>query len=213
MNIRQIYRKFNIPPNLQEHMLRVASVVEFLQKHWIGKDKVNWKLTKNVALLHDLGNLVKPDLIKHPEVLDKERINISHWLNVRQKLIENYGTDDHEVTLKMLSEIGSDKSIVDIISKKGFANSVLIKNSSNWPLKILHYADLRTLPSTIGGLEERIADIRARMPKYTERSDFEDLVAACQEIEKQIRENLDVPVSEINNTSISKFVPKYPRSI
>jgi len=41
------------------------------------------------------------------------------------------------------------------------------------------------------------------MPKYTSRPDFNDLVSATLEIEKQIQENLDVPVSEISDQSVN----------
>ncbi len=30
MKVSEVYKKFGIPPNLQEHMLRVYSLVEFL---------------------------------------------------------------------------------------------------------------------------------------------------------------------------------------
>jgi len=48
-------------------------------------------------------------------------------------------------------------------------------------------------------------DVRARMPKYTERPDFEDLVEAAKEIERQIQENLDIDVSEISDESVRKY--------
>ena len=85
---------------------------------------------------------------------------------------------------------------------KSFGNSSAVKNSNNWPLKILYYADLRTLPSGIGTTKERLDDVRVRMPKYTNRPDFGDLVSACLEIEKQIQQNLDVPVSRVNNQNV-----------
>lgn len=40
------------------------------------------------------------------------------------------------------------------------------------------------------------------MPKYSERSDFEELVSAAYEIEKQIQDNLSIHVNEINESSI-----------
>ena len=41
MKIVDIYEKFGIPPNLQVHMLRVCGIVEFIEKHWVGKT-VDW---------------------------------------------------------------------------------------------------------------------------------------------------------------------------
>ena len=201
MKIIDVYKKFQIPPNLQDHMLRVCAIVEFIQKHWIGKH-VDWDLTKKIAMLHDLGNIVKYNFDNHPEFLGKEQKNIEHWRDVQSEIIKKYGSDDDEVTKKMLTELGLGGEIVEIIFSKRFGNSVEVKNSDNWALKIMYYADLRTLPFGIGSLEERISDIKGRMPKYTSRPDFEELLDACRSIEKQLLPNIDVPANEINDRNV-----------
>lgn len=203
MKIRDIYRKFGIPPNLQEHMLRVCAVASLLQDHWVGNE-VDWYKAKIIALLHDLGNVVKFDLDKNPELLGEEQANIEHWKNVQKETIKKYGSDDHEATKKMLGEIGLESEAVGVILNKSFSYSVETEKSDNWLLKILYYADLRTLPFGIGTLEERIADVRNRMPKYTSRPDFEDLVSACKQIENQIKDNLDISVDDINNNAVNE---------
>lgn len=114
-------------------------------------------------------------------------------------MIKKYGSDDHEATRKMLEEINIEEGIIGIILAKSFGNSVATKNSDNWYLKILFYADMRVLPDGVGTLEERIEDVRTRMPKYANRPDFPDLVAACREIEGQIQQKMNVSVSEISD--------------
>ncbi len=201
--IANIYQKFGIPPNLQEHMMRVCGIVNFIESHWKGAQDVNWSLAKKVALLHDLGNVVKFDLDRNPEFLGEEQANVDYWKRVQKEVIEKYGSDDHEATKKMLEEIGISKEAIEIILNKSFGNSVETKNSDDWILKTVYYADLRTLPFGIGTLEERIADVRNRMPKYTARPDFEDLVSACREIENQLQQNVDIPLSNISNDSVT----------
>lgn len=201
MTVSEVYQKFGIPPNLQEHMLRVWAVVDFLERHWTG-EKVDWKATKLAALLHDLGNIVKFDFDKHPEFLGDEVKNIDFWRQAKNAVIAKYGEDDHEATREMLQEIGLGSDLIETILSKSFGRSVATAESDNWPLKILYYADLLVLPSGVGTLEDRMADVRQRMPKYTERPDFEDLVNACRQIEAQIQANLTVPVSEITNDGI-----------
>jgi len=201
MQIREIYKKFYIPPNLEEHMFRVCEIVSFIEIHWTGEE-VDWNLAKKLALLHDLANVVKFDLDKHPEFLEDEQQNVEYWKGIQRQIVEKYGDNDDEATKKMLLEIGIDQEVIEIIWNKRFGNSVATKDSNNWPLKIMYYADLRTLPLGIGTLEERIADVRERMPKYTIRPDFEDLVSACREIEIQIQQNMNISVSEINNNSV-----------
>lgn len=201
MKLLEVYKKFGSPPNLQEHMLRVNGIVSFLEKHWTG-EPLDWRIAKKAAMLHDLGNIVKLDFVKYAHFLGDEIVNLEQWKNIQTKMIEAYGTDDHEATIKMLNEIRAEREIVEIISNKSFARSVDTKNSNNWSLKILYYADLRTLPSGIGTTQERLDDVKKRLTKYTNRPDFEDLVNACSEIEKQIQENLNVPVSEINDQNV-----------
>ncbi len=199
MKIHEIYRKYRVTPNLQEHMLRVCSIVEFIQRHWQAEGLVDWNFLKKIALLHDLGNTVKFDLDKNPEFLGKEKSNIRYWKQVQKEIIKKYGLNDHEATKRMLQEIGVEDEMIKTILQKSFGNSVETKNSNNWPLKILYYADLRILPFGIGTLKERIDDVRDRMPKYTNRPDFDDLVNACREIEEQIQSNLTVSVNDIGD--------------
>lgn len=201
MNITEVYKKFRIPPNLQEHMIRVYGIICFIEKHWIG-EKVDWELVRKIALLHDMGNIIKFNLDAHPEFLGSEEKNVDYWKKVREEVIQKYGSDEEEATKKMLQEVGIDEIAIKIIEDKAFGNSVEVKNSNNWHLKLLYYADLRTLPLGVGTLEERLFDVRGRMPKYTSRPDFEDLVSACRDIEKQIQNNLDISVSEITNETI-----------
>lgn len=204
MTIKEVYNKFGTPPNLQEHMMRVAGITIFLRDHWNNGDcKIDWNLALAVALLHDLGNVVKFEFDKFPQFLGDEQKNIDHWRDVQKKVIEIYGTDDHDVTKKMLEEIRMNPKSIKIILNKSFGNSIEAKNSNDWPLKILYYADLRVLPNGVGTMDDRIADVRNRMPKYTSRPDFEDLVSAAKEIEQQIQANINVPVSEISDTTAS----------
>ncbi|MFH0969587.1 MAG: HD domain-containing protein [Patescibacteria group bacterium] len=196
MNIEKIYEKYSVPPNLQKHMKRVAEVANFIKIHWKGP-WLDWEIIQKSALLHDIGNIVKFDLDKYSDLLGTKKDNVSYWKNVQKKMIEKYGSDDHEATKKILPEIKIDKKIIDIILKKSFGNSIKTAGGNDWYLKILLYSDLRVLPSGLGTLNDRFDDIRKRMPKYTSRPNFERLLDACRNIEKQIQEQIDVPISEI----------------
>jgi hypothetical protein len=200
MKIADIYKKFGIPPNLQEHMFRVCAVTSIIEKHWKGEGKIDWEEAKKMALVHDLGNVVKLDNKNHPEFLGSEQVNLDYWNNKQEEMIVRYGIDDNEATRKMLLEIGISKEIADKVFDKRFLNSIITNNSTDWSLKILYYADLRVLPLRIGTLTERLDDIRERYnPVYTERPDFEDLIKACYEVEKQIQDNLNIPVNDITD--------------
>lgn len=195
MKIKEIYHRFSVPQNLAQHMFRVFGVVSLIGENWTGQ-KLDWELLKKLTLFHDLGNIVKFNL-KEEEMYLKD---------TQLAMIEKYGTDDHEATGIMIKELGFDDESVDIIQSKSFGSSIAIANSSNYLLKTLYYADMRVLPNGIGLLEDRLSDVRNRMPKYTNRSDFEDLVKASREVERQIQEKLKISLSSIDDNSIKTFI-------
>ncbi len=203
MKVKDIYQKFGIPPNLQDHMVQVSGITTFIEGHWKkAAPTVDWDLVKKVALLHDLGNVVKFDLDRHVDFLKGEEANIDYWRTMQKKIIDTYGVDDHEVTKKMLQEIVMSQEAIDVIQSKGLSNAMATMDSDNWSLKILFYADMRTLPSGIGSLSERMDDIAKRLPKYGLRPDFQELVDACHEIERQIQANIDVSILDITDRSV-----------
>lgn len=182
-------------------MLRVCGIVVFLQRHWDGT-LVDWNFAKKAALLHDVGNVVKGDLAAHPEILADEKVNLDYWIEAQKRAREKYGTDDHEATRVMLESINTSPEITEVIMKKSFGNAVATAASDDWQVKILAYADFRVLPHGIGTLDERISDIRKRMPWYTSRPDFESLVTAVVHIEQQIAAKLSVTVDAINDANV-----------
>ncbi|MEI6532568.1 MAG: hypothetical protein WCO06_01875 [Candidatus Roizmanbacteria bacterium] len=103
MKILDIYTKFGIPPNLQDHLLRVTSIVGFLEKNWIGDEVLEWDEAKKVALLHDVGNIVKFNF-DNTQVMGETNNNLDYWKDKQAKIIKKYGSDDHEATYAMLNE-------------------------------------------------------------------------------------------------------------
>jgi len=203
MKITEIYKKFGVSPNLQEHMERVFGVVSLIEKHWKSTEAVDWDLTKKMALIHDIGNTVKFDFVNHPEFLGDEQKNIDHWKSVQAEMVSKYGSDDNEATKKILTELGINPKMVEDVYNKRFVNSVHTSQSNNPSLKILYYGDLRALPLGIGTLEERISEIRKRYANYASRSDFEDLANACRKIENEIQFRINFPVNEIDDKSVN----------
>ncbi len=203
MKVREIYKKYPITPNLQEHLLRVAKVALSICDHWRGR-KVDKELIKKSALLHDLGNIVKFDLKRYPEYLGKELRRRDFWAKKQKEVIKKYGSNDHEVCLQLLREIGVDAKVIKTISDKGFKDSLKTEESNNWELKILLYSDLRVGPLGVISAKERFDEAIPRLKMHKECNNLDELVKACFRIEKQIQENLDVDVSEITD----KFVER-----
>ena len=69
MTILEIYEKYKIMPQLQEHQLRVASVAKTICDHLLVP--VHTDHVVSVCLLHDMGNILKFDLQKFPQFGEK----------------------------------------------------------------------------------------------------------------------------------------------
>jgi hypothetical protein len=199
MTIIEVYQKFKNPPNLQEHMLRVTKVGLFIYNHWTGSS-IDKDLLLKVLLLHDIGNIVKFDMVKYPHFLGKEEQRIAYWIGVQKEIIDKYGSDDNEVTGKMLNELGVDQIILKTVLDMSYLNALNIAKSDNWILKILLYSDLRVSPSGVIPLRNRLDDVFSRLEKYKNRKDLYD---AALMIENQIQDNIDISVSKITDESIT----------
>jgi hypothetical protein len=196
MTITAVYKKFSVAPNLIEHMLSVTKIVKVLQLHWTGV-VIDWQALLLASLVHDVGNIVKFDFIKYPQFLGTEQGHLDYWKETQKQMISKYGADDHIATGKIMAELGFDSRLIKVIQDKSFGNSETVAAAHDWPAKILAYADLRVLPQGIGSLDERIADVKVRMPKYTSRKDFPELVKAVYQIETQLQAVVDLPLDRL----------------
>jgi hypothetical protein len=203
MKARDIYEKFKVPPNLQEHLIRVTKVALFMADRW-QEPGLNIDLLKKACLLHDLGNLVKFKLKEWPESLGKEQSRLDYWLRVQAEMVDKYGPNDHQATMAMLEEAGVDEKVREIVLAKSFGNVLAIQKFGGWELKILFYADLRTGPFGVMPLKERLDEVIKRSDKYRDRQDLDKLIEAAAEIEKELEAKLDKPVSTITEESIGR---------
>lgn len=71
MRIKDIYSHFNIPQPLQQHMIDVANVAQMICDNWQG-ETIDQKSIITLALLHDLGNIVKMDFSGHSEYYEQD---------------------------------------------------------------------------------------------------------------------------------------------
>jgi hypothetical protein len=196
MKLKEVYEKYQTPLNLQEHMLAVARCAAFFKEHWQGV-AIDWPTVILSCLLHDLGNIVKFDLSGSTDLFGSGGADFNHLKEVQSAFIEKYGTDDHLATKKILAELHLNGQVITAVQNKSFGNSVAVAQGTDWYTKILAYADLRVTPHGIGTLDDRVADIKARMPKYTERPDFPQLINSAYEVEKQIQDALNVPLTQL----------------
>jgi hypothetical protein len=88
MKILDIYKDYQIPDNLQLHQLRVAGVAKLTFDNWLS-EKPDINLITSVCLLHDMGNIIKFDFEKFPQLVEGD---IEHWRLFRSSLSRSMAT-------------------------------------------------------------------------------------------------------------------------
>ena len=220
MNILEIYRKYQIMPQLAEHQLKVAAVADVILGslvppqppfgHLLPQGEGILKDVVSACLLHDMGNIVKFDLTKgqglYPELFIKSEER-AYWENVKQEFVEKYGSISHQATDGILKEMEISNRILELVDGVGFDQAVDKLQSEDFGKKICAYSDMRVGPKGVISLEERFADLRVRYKSHPEgaqnREVFED---ALRQIERQIFERCKIRPEQITEQAIKPLV-------
>ena len=203
MTIGQVYKKYKILPNLQEHMLRVAKVATFICEHWTGP-QLDRNLIKQAALTHDLGNMVRFDFRAHPEFLGKEAERLDYWLSVQRNLREKYGREEHRAAVKILKQAGASRKLMRLLSRQAIGRSERIVDTGNWELKILHYSDFRVGPFGMLSIRQRLDDLYERRKKLLDKRQWQRVRKAFGRLEQEIGKRLDRGVDTITARSVKR---------
>lgn len=204
MKIKDIYYYYGIPENLQNHMLRVAGMGDFILDHWHGPSIAGDSLIR-VLLLHDMGNLVK--IVEHYED--------PRFQAMRDKYIALYGTDDHVVSEVIGRELGLTEEEIAMMNQKIFMKNEQTMNredSSSFLVKIGAYCDQRVAPDGILSLRDRMEEGKLR---YRDRPgtsfnhpQTDRMIECAYKIEEQVMQYCDILPEEITNESIAPYIEK-----
>lgn len=204
-----VYRAFRVPPNLQLHLLRVAAVAAAICHNWKGP-AIDTGSILAACLLHDIGNIVKADYDRFPDLFPEEMKNLGYWKAVQEEVRQKHGQDDLEATVAMAEAIGADRKIVDLIRAKQFVKNRDIAASQNWESKIAAYSDQRVGPHGVLPLEERFSEARRRYRgvQYASvnRPDYDVLTQSAYDIESQISGNCAIRLADISDESIEPML-------
>ncbi|HYD35812.1 MAG TPA: HD domain-containing protein [Vitreimonas sp.] len=206
MTIAQLYQQYRLMPNLQQHQLRVAGVAAVIV------DTLTTPLSDNdrrhvilACLLHDMGNIVKFDLLKFPEFVPAGELE--YWQEIQKEFVAKYGHNDHDATMKIIDEIGVELRVYELIDAVGFLKAEENFLSSDLAQKICAYADMRVAPTGVVLLQERLDDLEERYgDKYSLEEDVMKRRQYSQylyQIEKQIFEVCKIKPEEIAEEAIA----------
>jgi hypothetical protein len=216
---REIYDAYKILPNLQLHQLRVTAVAKLVCDGF--KAPVDERTVILACLFHDMGNILKFDLMRFPEFVAEK--GVGYWQEVKNEYAEKYGRDQHEATLKIARELGLSEQVRICIDSIAFSKAEATLGSGTWEQKICEYADSRVGPHGVLPLDERLREARKRYLTRTVKPDialvppdrFEEIVQAEHELERVILAQATHAAEDINDAAVATLLGKlweYPVS-
>jgi hypothetical protein len=198
MTVKEIYDKYNIPPNLQKHMLRVAALSEILVENWI-EGELDERSITFACLFHDMANIIKFDLTK-ASIFKEEEAQKEYWKKVQLEVMETYGPNIHEATRKIARETGCPSQVVDLITKLEWDNAKRVVEDDDFESGITIYSDMRIGPFGILPLQERIENLRTRNTSH----DFDAIAKEAHILESTLQTNISIPLKDIPNSALDE---------
>lgn len=199
MKLRGLYERFQIMPQLETHMLRVAGVGKLIAQSW--KSKCEIEYVTQLCLVHDLGNIVKFDLRDN---IDRSKFgkieNLKHWQEVQARCWEIYGREAHRATTQMLEEAGLGQFIAPINEEeKLFFAEARERELAKADVGsvILMYSDCRVTPGGVSTYRERVEDLAAR---YGTKS--ESWLAWTYWFEEWMQKQVTIDLNSINEQAV-----------
>jgi hypothetical protein len=207
MTIAALYEQYQLMPNLQEHQYRVTGVAALLCDHL--QVKLDREEILQACLLHDMGNIVKFDLLYFPEFLEPK--GLAYWQGVQNEFIKKYGDNAHHATIKIVKELGISQRVVELIDAISFNQEKQNYEGNDFSKKICAYADMRVLPHGVRSLQERFDDGQKRYAaKHPQTPFFFAMSAYLKKIETQLFEQMDILPQAINDSTILPYMASFP---
>ena len=199
MKILAIYKKYDIPTNLQHHMLTVAALAELICDN-LRDVSVDKDLVVKTCLLHDMGNIIKFNF-DDPSLLDEDdRQRVDELKEIRLQYLKKYGRTPDEATIAIIKEITSDFRIVEICEGGHWDVNHTSEKNFVWEKKIVCYADMRVGPFGILPIRERFANLAERRPESKEK--IMKILEHGLELEKSLQSVSRVYLTEIDDQKI-----------
>jgi hypothetical protein len=206
MILSQVYEKYWIPPNLQQHMRRTAAVALQIVDAWCGNKPPERDAITQTLLLHDMGKIIHFDFVNTAHFFGEESKNVEYWRQIQRDFIAKFGNDEHKAMLAIVKEVGVSDRVYGLLDAFGSTPVYYKLESDDWNLRICTYADFRTAPFGIVSVKERFEELEARYRKSGRAlSDIEALERDgqhCLELEQQLRPCVKIDLSEISDESI-----------
>lgn len=202
MNIQQIYDKYHIMKNLQEHQYRVAAVGKYICDRY--KQTINAKLVITTCLIHDMGNILKFDLLRFPEFLEPE--GLEYWQNVKEEFRKKYGDSEHLATERIAEELGMSNDVIEILNNMGSSKSEDTYINGSIERKVCAYVDMRVAPFGVDSFRNRMEDLRIRYANKNPTPPYEERYIFLSKIEDLIFADCNCKPEEITEKAVAGYI-------
>lgn len=184
-----------IPRNLQEHMLRVASLAKIILDHWNGP-AVDKEAIIQACVFHDIAKSMNFDLAKQAQfgMSETEIFNLD---KLQRRLRTSYGDNEHHATVEVCKEIGCSPTAVKIVNDLEWSYIPSLLSKKDLESLIPIYGDMRVGPKGILTLKQRIEDLKVRTGESEHEKNGTDL-------ENQISKNVSIDLNKIENEQINQ---------
>lgn len=202
--ISEIYKKYKTMPSLQMHMLRVAAVAYMICDSF--EDVLPKEDIVIACLLHDMGNIIKSNLLRFPDFLEPK--GSEYWQGVKDEYIKKYGEDEHSATIEIMKEVGVKPDVIFLADQDRFSLVCEHLNVNDMSVKICNYSDMRVDPHGVVSYDERMNEAKIRYkPKTLEKEKERQRLVACgKALEKQIFAKCKIKPEDITEETIQLII-------
>jgi len=206
MIVKDIYQSYQLPWNLQQHMLRAGALADRIVSGWHGKPIVGNDIVI-ACLLHDLGKVGVFRLDK-PQPVDRDPAEISRLQQLKDELNAKFGTEEHAITMGLCHEAALPEKVIRIINAIDWDDVATLTAANDYEVLIAVYCDMRIGPNSILSVRARLDDLLQRTyDGYLD--DFQQHIKQAEDTEKLLQKSVDFDLTAIDPGQIEAELTKF----
>lgn len=198
MKVRQVYKNYQTPKSLQEHMLRVASLARILLDNWTGIPLDKEAIIK-ACTLHDIAKPMTFDVAKQAAFGMSEN-DIEKLRQFQIEVKAKYGEIEHQATIGICKEVGCNENTVRLVDNLEWKYIPRLLQEKDFASLIPVYCDMRIGPKGILPLQVRLEELKKRV----NGDDYEDNVKNGMLAEHKIVKNVRIDVNTITTSKLDQ---------
>jgi hypothetical protein len=202
MTVKEVYAKYRTPKNLEQHMLRVASLGSIVCESWAGSPIDETSIIETL-LFHDIAKPISFDMAKQARFVNSA-LELKTLEEDVTYLIEQFGTNEHTAALKIFVEIGLSENSQRLINNLEWSFSDRLIEENDLESLLTIYCDMRIGPKGVLKVTERILELHSRSPI----ENLEERLTSARNLEMLLAANTAILLESITDEQINSRVEK-----